>query len=54
MDLIGVDVNLAVTTSLYDSFNQAHRFKPNPIQQQKVKDGDLGKKTRKGFYEYAK
>jgi 3-hydroxybutyryl-CoA dehydrogenase len=54
MDLIGVDVNLAVTTSLYDSFNQAHRFKPNPIQQQKVKDGDLGKKTGKGFYEYAK
>ncbi|UXE65554.1 MAG: 3-hydroxybutyryl-CoA dehydrogenase [Chryseotalea sp. WA131a] len=54
MDLIGVDVNLAVTTSLYDSFNQAHRFKPNPIQQRKVKDGDLGKKTGKGFYEYAK
>lgn len=54
MDLIGVDVNLAVTTSLYDSFNQAHRLKPNPIQQQKVKDGDLGKKTGKGFYEYAK
>lgn len=54
MDLIGIDVNLAVTTSLYDSFNQAHRFKPNPIQQQKVKDGHLGKKTGKGFYEYAK
>lgn len=54
MDLIGVDVNLAVTTSLYDSFNQAHRFKPNSIQQQKVKDGHLGKKTGKGFYEYAK
>lgn len=54
MDLIGLDVNLAVTTSLYDSFNQAHRFKPNTIQQRKVKDGHLGKKTGKGFYEYAK
>jgi 3-hydroxybutyryl-CoA dehydrogenase len=54
MDLIGVDVNLAVTTSLYNSFNQEHRFKPSPIQQQKVADGHLGKKTGKGFYEYKK
>jgi 3-hydroxybutyryl-CoA dehydrogenase len=54
MDLIGIDVNLAVTTSLYNSFQQEVRFKPNPIQQQKVLDGNLGKKTGKGFYEYAK
>ncbi len=54
MDLIGVDVNLAVTTSLYNSFDQEVRFKPSPIQQQKVIDGHLGKKTGKGFYEYAK
>jgi 3-hydroxybutyryl-CoA dehydrogenase len=54
MDLIGVDVNLAVTTSLYDAFNQAHRFRPSIIQQQKVKEGHLGKKTGKGFYEYVK
>lgn len=54
MDLIGVDVNLAVTTSLYESFNQEVRFKPSPIQQQKVLAGHLGRKTGKGFYEYAK
>ncbi len=54
MDLIGVDVNLAVTTSLYNSFQYEVRFKPNTIQQQKVLDGDLGKKTGKGFYEYTK
>jgi 3-hydroxybutyryl-CoA dehydrogenase len=54
MDLIGVDVNLAVTTSLYESFHQEVRFRPSPIQQQKVLDGNLGKKTGKGFYEYAK
>lgn len=52
MDLIGVDVNLAVTTSLYNSFHQEHRFKPSTIQQQKVAAGHLGKKTGKGFYEY--
>lgn len=54
MDLIGVDVNLAVTTSLYESFNQEVRFKPSPIQKQKVLLGHLGRKTGKGFYEYAK
>jgi 3-hydroxybutyryl-CoA dehydrogenase len=54
MDLIGIDVNLAVTTSLYNSFDQEVRFKPNPIQQEKVLYGNLGKKTGKGFYEYTK
>jgi 3-hydroxybutyryl-CoA dehydrogenase len=54
IDLIGVDVNLAVTTSLYESFHQEVRFKPNPIQQQKVLAGHLGRKTGKGFYEYTK
>ncbi|MFM9839152.1 MAG: 3-hydroxyacyl-CoA dehydrogenase family protein [Cyclobacteriaceae bacterium] len=54
MDLIGVDINLAVTTSLYESFHQEVRFKPSRIQQKKVLDGNLGKKTGKGFYEYAK
>jgi 3-hydroxybutyryl-CoA dehydrogenase len=52
MDLIGVDVNLAVTTSLYESFHQEVRFKPGTIQQQKVLAGHLGRKTGKGFYEY--
>jgi 3-hydroxybutyryl-CoA dehydrogenase len=54
MDLIGVDVNLAVTTSLYESFHHEVRFKPSPIQQQKVLAGHLGRKTGKGFYEYTK
>ena len=52
MDLIGIDVNLAVTTSLYNSFHQEVRFKPNHIQEQKVLERQLGKKTGKGFYEY--
>lgn len=54
MDLIGVDINLAVTTSLYEAFDGTPRFRPSPIQQQKVADGHNGKKTGKGFYEYAK
>lgn len=52
MDLIGNDVNLAVSTSLYEACNQAERFKPSVIQVEKVAKGELGKKTGKGFYEY--
>jgi 3-hydroxybutyryl-CoA dehydrogenase len=53
MDLIGLDVNLAVSQSMYLAFNKAERFKPSPIQEKKVAKGDLGKKTGKGFYDYS-
>ena len=52
MDLIGMDINLSVSQSMYDAFNNTERFKPSPLQIEKVKDGDLGRKTGKGFYEY--
>jgi 3-hydroxybutyryl-CoA dehydrogenase len=52
MDLIGMDINLAVSTSLYNAFNQEERFKPSPLQIEKVAKGELGKKTGKGFYKY--
>jgi len=52
MDLIGMDVNLAVSTSLYEAFDRAERFAPSPIQVNKVKQGELGRKTGKGFYNY--
>ena len=52
MDLIGMDINLAVSQSVYHAFNNNPRFKPSPMQGQKVAEGNLGKKTGKGFYEY--
>ncbi|SFD33657.1 3-hydroxybutyryl-CoA dehydrogenase [Chitinophaga sp. CF118] len=52
MDLIGNDVNLAVTQSLYDSFDKAPRFTPNRLQIERVQQGALGKKSGKGFYNY--
>lgn len=52
MDLIGMDINLAVTESMYRSFDEAARFAPSPLQIQKVKNNELGKKTGKGFYNY--
>jgi 3-hydroxybutyryl-CoA dehydrogenase len=52
MDLIGIDINLAVSKSIYQSFNQQERFKPSQLQIDKVTNGELGKKTGKGFYNY--
>ena len=52
MDMIGMDINLAVSESLYNAFDHAERFKPSSIQQNKVTNGELGKKTGKGFYQY--
>jgi len=52
MDLIGMDINLAVSQSMYEAFDKAERFTPSPIQIDKVAKGELGKKTGKGFYEY--
>ena len=53
MDLIGMDVNLAVSQSIYESFNHAERFVPGSMQIEKVKAGELGKKSGKGFYDYS-
>lgn len=52
MDLIGMDVNLAVSKSIYEAFDNAERFTPSPLQIDKVAKGELGKKTGKGFYKY--
>jgi 3-hydroxybutyryl-CoA dehydrogenase len=49
-DFVGLDVALAVLEHLYEGFGE--KFKPSPILIEKVKSGQLGIKTRKGFYEY--
>ena len=52
MDMIGMDINLAVTESLYEAFGHHERFKPSALQVNKVKTGNLGRKSGKGFYSY--
>ncbi|MGE0929304.1 3-hydroxyacyl-CoA dehydrogenase NAD-binding domain-containing protein [Peijinzhouia sedimentorum] len=54
MDLIGVDTNFSVTTSMFNSFYQDSKFRPSRIQQQKVDAGFHGRKSGKGFYTYEK
>ncbi|MHB1278427.1 MAG: 3-hydroxyacyl-CoA dehydrogenase family protein [Bacteroidia bacterium] len=52
MDLIGVDTNFSVTSSMYQLFHQDSKFRPSRIQQQKVDAGHHGRKSGRGFYRY--
>lgn len=52
MDLIGNDINYAVSCSVYEQMNNPERLKPSYIQQEKVEKEELGKKTGKGYYNY--
>ncbi len=53
MDLIGNDINYAVSCSVYEQLGQPERLKPSFLQKEKVEKGELGKKTGKGYYPYS-
>lgn len=53
MDLIGVDVNLSVTKSMYEQYFYEPRFQPSGLQQYYVDAGLHGRKTGRGFYDYS-
>ncbi|MEE9217220.1 MAG: 3-hydroxyacyl-CoA dehydrogenase NAD-binding domain-containing protein [Anaerolineales bacterium] len=52
MDLIGLDVNLAAATTMYESTYGEPRYRPHWLQRQMVESGALGRKSGAGFYEY--
>jgi len=52
MDLIGNDVNYAVTESVFEAFYYDPRFKPSLTQKKNVEAGWLGRKTGRGYYSY--
>jgi 3-hydroxybutyryl-CoA dehydrogenase len=52
-DLIGHDVNYAVTNSVFNSYYQDTRFLPSLIQKELVEAGRFGRKSGQGFYNYA-
>ncbi|MBT2622139.1 3-hydroxyacyl-CoA dehydrogenase NAD-binding domain-containing protein [Chryseobacterium sp. ISL-6] len=53
MDLIGVDVNFSVTTTVYKDYFNDPKYKPSLLQQRMSEAKLHGRKTGKGFYDYA-
>ncbi len=53
MDMIGNDVNYAVTESVFASFYFDPRYRPSFIQKRMVEAGWLGRKSARGYYPYA-
>jgi 3-hydroxybutyryl-CoA dehydrogenase len=52
MDLIGHDVNFAVTQSVFEAYYNDPRFTPSIIQKELLNAGYLGRKSGQGFYSY--
>jgi len=53
MDLVGIDVGFEVARSFEELSFGEPRWRPNPIQARMVAAGRLGRKTGRGYYEYA-
>lgn len=51
LDVVGLDVSLAIQRTLYDEFREAG-FAPAPLLEHLVTAGRLGRKTGKGFRDY--
>lgn len=52
LDLVGLDVNLLASKSIYEQFFFEPRFRPVILQQKMVEAGLLGRKSGMGFYDY--
>ena len=52
LDLIGLDVNLMVTKSVWNAYYQDSRYRPSLTQEEMVAGGLLGRKSGRGFYVY--
>ncbi|CAH0288642.1 3-hydroxyacyl-CoA dehydrogenase NAD-binding domain-containing protein [Chryseobacterium sp. Bi04] len=53
MDLIGIDVNFSVTTTVYKDYFYDPKYKPSLLQQRMSEAKLHGRKTGKGFYDYS-
>jgi 3-hydroxybutyryl-CoA dehydrogenase len=53
LDLVGLDTTMYVAEVMFDEFREP-RYAPPPLLKRMVMAGQLGRKTGKGFYSYAK
>lgn len=53
MDYIGNDINYTVTETVFKEFFYDPRYKPSFTQKRQVEAGRLGRKSGRGFYDYA-
>jgi 3-hydroxybutyryl-CoA dehydrogenase len=52
LDLIGLDVNLEIARSFFAQGGEVERWRPSSIQEGLVAAGRLGRKSRRGYYDY--
>jgi 3-hydroxybutyryl-CoA dehydrogenase len=52
IDLIGLDVNLAVSRSIHAAYSGDPRYTPSLLQQELVEAGCFGQKSGRGFYDH--
>jgi 3-hydroxybutyryl-CoA dehydrogenase len=52
MELTGLDVTQPASELIYNQFFQEPRYRPNLIMRSRFEAGLLGRKSRRGFYEY--
>ena len=53
-DYIGLDICLAIMNVIYEGTNNDPKYKPAPLLEKMVADGNLGCKSGKGFFDYSK
>ena len=53
MDLIGNDVNFSVTRGVWEACYHDPRYAPSVLQEERVAAGFLGRKSGRGFFDYA-
>ena len=53
LDLVGLDVNHPATEAIYTQFYHEPRYRPSVLMQSRLDAGMLGRKTKRGFYDYS-
>ena len=53
LDLVGLDTSLAILDALYEEFRDPN-YSAVPLLRRLVTSGQLGRKTKKGFYDYSR